>query len=139
MTRPLSGTDATPFADLPAALVEEVLGQTAGVAERLLRSFSQIRDDRESLRKQLVASGLVISESSLGYPPLPTTCAADGSYAIERLLTTDLAAAAAVAVEGLTPPSEKRHWDLPRGPRARELHFAAHGRYGNRAACSDAG
>jgi hypothetical protein len=30
------------------------------------------------------------------------------------LLTTDLAAAAAVAVEGLTPPSEKRHWDLPR-------------------------
>ena len=114
MTRPLSGTDATPFADLPAALVEEVLGQTAGVAERLLRSFSQIRDDRESLRKQLVASGLVISESSLGYPPLPTTCAADGSYAIERLLTTDLAAVAAVAVEGLTPPSEKRHWDLPR-------------------------
>ena len=96
MTRPLSGTDATPFADLPAALVEEVLGQTAGVAERLLRSFSQIRDDRESLRKQLVASGLVISESSLGYPPLPTTCAADGSYAIERLLTTDLAAAARI-------------------------------------------
>src|SRR5206468_8700903 len=84
------------------------------VAERLLRSFSQIRDDRESLRKQLVASGLVISESSLGYPPLPTTCAADGSYAIERLLTADLAAAAAVCVEGLTPPSEKRHWDQPR-------------------------
>lgn len=107
-------TDPTPFADLPAALVEEVLGQTAAVAEGLLASFQQVRADRSALRDQLAKSGLVMSESTLGYPPLPTTCATDGSYAIERLLTTDLAAAAAVAVEGLTPPSEQRHWDLPR-------------------------
>lgn len=107
-------TDPTPFADLPAALVEEVLDQTAAVADGLLASFQQVRADRTSLREQLAKSELVIPESSLGYPPLPTTCAADGSYAIERLLTTDLAAAAAVAVEGLTPPSEQRHWDLPR-------------------------
>jgi hypothetical protein len=104
----------TPFSDLPAALVEEVLGQTAAVGDGLLASFQNIRADRSALRERLLQSELVISESSLGYPPLPTTCAADGSYAIERLLTTDLAAAAAVAVEGLTPPSEKRHWDLPR-------------------------
>jgi hypothetical protein len=104
----------TPFSDLPAALVEEVLGQTAAVADGLLASFQNIRADRGALRERLLQSGRVISESSLGYPPLPTTCAADGSYAIERLLTTDLAAAAAVAVEGLTPPSERRHWDLPR-------------------------
>lgn len=103
----------TPFADLPAALVEEVLKQTADVAEGLLASFQKIREDRAVLREELAKSGLVISESSLGYPPLPTTCATDGSYAIDRLLTTDLAAAAAVAVEGLTPPSEKRHWELP--------------------------
>ncbi|MEW5863228.1 MAG: DNA double-strand break repair nuclease NurA [Pseudomonadota bacterium] len=107
-------SDQTPFADLPAALVEEVLGQTKTVADNLLASFQKIRADRSALREQLIKSGQVISESSLGYPPLPTTCAADGSYAIERLLTTDLVAAAAVAVEGLTPPSEKRHWDLPR-------------------------
>jgi hypothetical protein len=107
-------SEPAPFSDLPAALVEEVLGQTAAVADGLLASFQQIRTDRSALREQLLKSGLVLSESSLGYPPLPTTCAADGSYAIERLLTTDLAAAAAVAVEGLTPPSEKRHWDLPR-------------------------
>lgn len=105
--------DETPFADLPAALVEEVLGQTAAVAEDLLGSFRKVREDRETLRRQLIESGMVISESSLGYPPSPTTCGTDGSYAIERLLTTDLAAAAAVAVEGLTPPSEKRHWELP--------------------------
>lgn len=106
--------DPTPFADLPAALVDEVLDQTSDVARDLLASFQEVRVERDALRAKLVDSGLVITESSLGYPPPPTTCAADGSYAIERLLTTDLAAAAAVAVEGLTPPSEKRHWELPR-------------------------
>ena len=110
---PLSA-DQTPFADLPAALVDEVLGQTSVVARELLASFQNVREERETRRKALVDSGIVMAESSLGYPPLPTTCAADGSYAIERLLTTDLAAAAAVAVEGLTPPSEKRYWELPR-------------------------
>jgi hypothetical protein len=113
MSKSGTNSDPRPFADLPAALLEEVLNQTSVVAEGLLSSLSKIRVDRESLRSRLAKSGLAVSESSLGYPPLPTTCAADGSYAIERLLTTDLAAAAAVAVEGLTPPSEKRHWDLP--------------------------
>ena len=113
MTQPPFSPDAAPFADLPAALVDDVLDQTCDVAGKLLTSFRQVGEDRESLRKHLVDSGLVIAESSLGYPPIPTTCATDGSYAIERLLTTDLAAAAAVAVEGLTPPSEERHWERP--------------------------
>ncbi len=65
------------------------------MAEHLLTSFQQVRKDRGSFRKQLVDSGLVVTDSSLGYPPMPTTCAADGSYAIERLLITDLAAATA--------------------------------------------
>ncbi len=103
----------TPFADLPAALVEEVLEQTSDVAEQLLGAFRKTRSDRERIRRSLTDSGIVVAESDLGYPPLPTTCGADGSYAIERLLATDLVAAAAVAVEGLTPPSEKRHWELP--------------------------
>ena len=114
MSQVPKSADPTPFADLPAALVDEVLDQTSAVAGELLASFQTVRAERATLRATLVEAGLVISESSLGYPILPTTCAADGSYAIERLLTTDLAAAAAVAVEGLTPPSEKRHWTLPR-------------------------
>lgn len=113
MTQSPFSPDSTPFADLPAALVDDVLDQTSDVARELLTSFRQVGEDRESLRKHLVDSGLVIAESSLGYPPIPTTCATDGSYAIERLLTTDLAAAAAVAVEGLTPPSKERHWERP--------------------------
>ncbi len=104
----------SPFADLPAALVEEVLGQTAEVAGTLLATFEGVKRDREQYRHRLLQSGLILQESTLGYPPLPTTCATDGSYGIERLLTADLAAAAAVAVEGLAPPSEHRFWELPR-------------------------
>jgi hypothetical protein len=107
-------TDETPFVDLPAALVEEILQQTAEVSNFLLDTFRNIKTDREVYRQALIDHGMIINESAFGYPPLPTTCATDGSYAIERLLSADLAAAAVVAVEGLTPPSEKRHWDQPR-------------------------
>jgi hypothetical protein len=106
-------TDPTPFADLPAALVEEVLGQACAAGDLLLEEFKRIRSERPKFREMLETARLLRHESELGYPPLPTTAATDGSYAIERLLTTDLAAAAAVAVEGLTP-SETRDGDQPR-------------------------
>lgn len=105
--------DEYPFVDLPAALVEEILRETESVASSLLETFESIRSEKSRLRHDLKAAGLVMHESDLGYAPIPTTCAVDGSYAIERLLTTDLAACAAVAMEGLTPPSEVRHWDQP--------------------------
>ncbi len=119
-------TDETPFVDLPAGLVEEMLGQTSAVGDLLLETFRRVKADRTILRQGLLDHKLILNESDLGYPPLPTTCAADGSYAIERLLTVDLAAAAAVAVEGLTPPSEKRHWDQPHHSTfvAAEVHHA---------------
>ncbi len=102
------------FTDLPAALVENVLKKTAELGEKLLAGFEQQKKDRKLIRKRLEEVGLLIKDSSLDYPPLPTTCAVDGSYGLERLLTNDLAAAAAVAVEGLTPPSEQRYWETPR-------------------------
>lgn len=107
-------SDPTPFSDLPAVLVEELLDQTTEVGNRLLATFSGIREQRTQLRAQLDKHELVLTEHSLGAPPIPTTCATDGSYAIERLLTIDLVAAAAVIVEGLTPPSEKKYWERPR-------------------------
>jgi hypothetical protein len=106
-------SEQSPFADLPAALVEEVLGQASAAGDLLLNSLREVKADRSRYRQALLDKGLVQHESGLGYPPPPTTCATDGSYTIERLLTADLSAAAAVAVEGLTPPSEKRHWDQP--------------------------
>jgi len=105
--------ESAPFADLPAALVDEVLGEAGQAGELLLGTLRRARADRAAYRQKLLDLGLVQHESALGYPPVPTTCATDGSYAIDRLLTADLAAAAAVAVEGLTPPSEKRHWEQP--------------------------
>jgi len=103
-----------PFADLPAALVEEVLGRTEGVGRALLDSFREIRQHLAAWRAELEAVNLLQHESDLEYVPIPTTCGVDGSYAIEHLLATDFVAAAAVAVEGLTPPSETRHWPEPR-------------------------
>lgn len=121
---PLDG--ASPFADLPSALVDDVVGQTSFVAAELLESFTSVKEDRKSLRKKLKESDLVIADSTLDMDAAPTTCATDGSYAIERLLMTDLVAAAAVAVEGLAPPSEKRYWEFPRHKCfvAAEPHFA---------------
>lgn len=106
-------SDQTPFVDLPAALVEDILGQATFTGDLLIDRFRDLKMERETYRRLLKEKELIIHESSLGYPPLPTTCGTDGSYAIERLLFADLTAAAAVAVEGLTPPSEKRHWDQP--------------------------
>ncbi|MGQ9627648.1 MAG: DNA double-strand break repair nuclease NurA [Anaerolineae bacterium] len=103
-----------PFADLPAALVQEVLDRTEGLSQALLDSFEQVRDCRAGWREQLEKDDRIRREAELAYVPIPTTCGVDGSYAIERLLATDLVAAAAVAVEGLTPPSETRYWPEPR-------------------------
>ena len=106
-------TPDMPFADLPAALVEEVLGRTSAVGKTILDAFREIDNQRASWREELKSSGLLRHEADLEYVPIPTACGIDGSYAVERMLATDLVAAAAVAVEGLTPPSEKRYWPDP--------------------------
>lgn len=103
-----------PFAELPAALVEEVLDRTEGLGRELLQSFEEMRTQHQTRRSQLTEANLLRREADLPYVPIPTTCGVDGSYAIERLLTMDLVAAAALAVEGLTPPSETRYWPEPR-------------------------
>ena len=103
-----------PFAELPSALVQEVLDRTQNVGESLLLSFEQMQSQRQERREQLQASNLLRREADLEYAPIPTTCGIDGAYAIERLLATDLVATAAVAMEGLTPPSDTRYWPEPR-------------------------
>jgi len=113
MTISTESTDR-PFAELPAALVEEILNRTEGLGRELLESLQEMRALQEARRTQLKEAGLVRREGDLPQVPIPTTCGVDGAYAIERLLTTDLVAAAALAVEGLTPPSETRYWPEPR-------------------------
>ena len=106
--------EASPFTDLPAALVDDVISQCHATGATVLGALQATFRDRETLRKTLEKSGLVMQDLSLPEVISPTTCATDGSYSVERLLTVDLTAGAAVAVEGLTPPSELRHWEMPR-------------------------
>lgn len=106
-------TPEMPFAELPAALVQEVLERTTEVGQTILESFDRIDSQRAKWRADLEKKKLLRHEAELEYIPIPTTCGIDGSYAVERMLATDLVSAAAVAVEGLTPPSEKRHWPDP--------------------------
>lgn len=103
-----------PFGELPAALVDEVLKRTEDLGQKLLEDFEHVRAHRQEWRVSLERAGLLRRDAELPYMPIPTTCGVDGSYAVERLLASDLVAAAAVAVEGLTPPSETRHWPEPR-------------------------
>ncbi|MBE7467779.1 MAG: DNA double-strand break repair nuclease NurA [Anaerolineales bacterium] len=101
------------FRELPRLLVDEVLNRTKNIGQELLKSFEELRQQKAEWRKQLADAGLVKHDSSLPRAQNPTTCGIDGSYAVERLLATDLVVAGAVAVEGLTPPSEKRFWAEP--------------------------
>ena len=102
-----------PFAELPEALVEEMLSKSETVGESLYNSFKEIQENREKMREQLRDENIMKKDTDVGYPGIPTSCGVDGSYVVEKLLATDFAACAAVAIEGLTPPSEKRHWAKP--------------------------
>lgn len=103
------------FADLPEALVEEMLSNYRKLGTQLTASLEQIQTLKTSMREGLKNRGLLSSESSIIRSLTnPTVCAVDGAYAIDRLISTDIATIAGVAVEGLTPPSETRHWERPR-------------------------
>src|SRR5207248_8910973 len=74
----------------------------------------KMRSAREPTTSALRKAGLLRRGSSMlrSYSH-PTTCGVDGAYAVERLLATDMAALAGVAVEGLSPPTEVRLWPQP--------------------------
>lgn len=104
--------EAHPFEELPEALVEEMLKQSNAIGDSLFQNFQELQNKRKELRAFLGHD--IKKDRELGHSEIPTTCGVDGSYTIERLLSTDIIAIAAVAVEGLIPPSEKRYWPKPR-------------------------
>lgn len=105
--------DPSLFLDLPMAIADEMIQKARELVGQLKQDFTILSQDRSPARLLLEKERLILSESELGYNHTPTTCGVDGSYAIERLLVRDLVACAAVAVEGLIPPSEVRHWEQP--------------------------
>lgn len=104
----------SPFAELPAALVNELLEQSVQLSERIGQDLENLHQMRREQREALKHKCFLRREGDLPAVPIPTTCGVDGAYAIERLIATDLVASVAVAVEGLTPPSETRYWPEPR-------------------------
>ncbi len=101
------------FGDLPQALVEELLGKSQEVGNALYSSFSNIQNQKKKFREDLEKGNILKREADYSVSVPPTTCGIDGAYAKEELLSVDLLAAAAVALEGITPPSETRFWEGP--------------------------
>jgi hypothetical protein len=108
-----SEQNQTPFGELPGALVEEMLNRSEQIGNDLYESYSAIQQRKESIKKQLTDSNFLRYKSEFGNPRIPTTCGVDGARAIDRLLSMDFAACAAVGVEGITPPAESRKWECP--------------------------
>jgi hypothetical protein len=101
------------FGDLPQALVDEMLSESQEIGKTIFKVFNDVQGKKSKLRDELQSSGLLKHDSSFNVQSPPTVCGVDGAYAKEELLSIDLLAAAAVAVEGLTPPSETRFWEAP--------------------------
>jgi len=106
--------DQSPFHDLPEALVEEMLREYKRLGAELSASLGMMERTKEQTRSFLSKALLLRRDSTILRSYVhPTTCGVDGAYAVERLLATDIAAIAGVAVEGLSPPTEVRLWPQP--------------------------
>ncbi len=104
-----------PFNELPEALVVDMLSQCDIIGLKLSKSFQNLYKIRKDIRNKLKEKDLLKRDSDIMLPPTyPTCCAVDGSFSIEKLLSTDIVASASVAVEGLAPPTEVRFWPKPR-------------------------
>ena len=103
------------FFNLPGALVDELLTKCEPISTGLYRGFKEILNKRTKYRKQLHDQGLLHRDTEIITISMnPTSCGVDGAYAHQKLVSTDIAAVAAVAVEGLPPPIEKRYWPGPK-------------------------
>ena len=100
------------FADLPDALVRDLLAKAVPVAEGVARNLKSLRDAQAAMRQQARQNGLVKRKADLDVSREPSVAGVDGSYQIHRLTALDLCAAAAVAVEG-TAKEARRHWPEP--------------------------
>ena len=100
------------FADLPDALVRDLLEAAIPVAEKVRSKFDSLGDLRTKYRQDAIGLGLVKRKADLDVPKEPSVVGIDGSYQLHRLTSLDLCAAAALAIEG-TSKEATRHWPEP--------------------------
>jgi len=107
-------SDEAPFSELPQALVQEMFDTTNDLAASVAEHISKILTNKTDIRSKLKDRIRRYSEI-VTVPKFPTTAGTDGSYHVDRLLSTDFVAVAAVAVEGLIPPKlTEPKWPRPR-------------------------
>ncbi|MBX3331049.1 MAG: DNA double-strand break repair nuclease NurA [Nitrospira sp.] len=103
---------ADTFADLPDALVRDLLSCAVPLAEEIRIGIDNLKGSRDTYRKTALDRKLIKRKVDLDVPREPSVVGIDGSYQIHRLTSLDLCAAAAVAIEG-TSKEAKRHWPEP--------------------------
>jgi len=92
-----------------------MLNQCDELGETLSKSFRELFERKSEIVEKMANQNLLKKDSEISFAPThPTIRGVDGSYAIEKLHSTDMAAMAGVAVEGLTPPTDKISWPKPR-------------------------
>lgn len=97
--------------DLPAVLVEDVLRGSEDASASLLDSIRSVQAGRSPVRRWLEDEGLLLRgpDDDAG---AATACGIDGSYVLDHMLTTSVAACAAVAIEGFVPPRHDGFWPV---------------------------
>ena len=98
--------------ELPASLVEETLASSGDVGDSMLSAVGSILERKAEIRGWLDSNDMIYTDDELEDVDTPTTCGVDGSYVLDHMLSMSIVACAAVAVEGFTPPSERKHWPL---------------------------
>ena len=100
---------------LPEAMVEEMLKRQNGVIQRVGNRIKDLSKIKGKIRQKLEKTNLLRNlGEEISSPTYPTTAGVDGTRSIMKQLSLDTAAVAAIAVEGLIPPKEPRHWEKPR-------------------------
>jgi hypothetical protein len=101
-----------PFAELPDALVRDLLQQAPLVAEGVSCNLQALQAAAQPLRREAERRNWIRRRADLDVPREPSVVGIDGSYYLHGLSAVDLCAAAAVAVEG-TSREAVRHWQEP--------------------------
>ena len=108
--RPYVQRDGMPL-DLPAVLVEDILRRNEDASASLLDSIRGVQAGRSPVRRWLEDEGLLLRGPD-DDADAATACGIDGSYVLDHMLTTSVAACAAVAIEGFVPPRHDGFWPV---------------------------
>jgi len=102
----------SPFMEIAASLVQQLLSDVDKIGDVLSTTMLDIEEKKHEYRSQLMNERFVLDDSGLDSSQTYTVCGIDGSCAVERLVGTDLLIAGAIGVDGLTA-NENPNWIVP--------------------------